>query len=123
VADDRTRECVALIADTSISRMRVARKLDRLLSERGKTKTIVSDNGTTDTELPGNGILRWADDHNVAWHYIAPGKPMQNAFAENFIGRLDGCRASSSSGRDNLDVAQFLSSRDWCLAIRCPDWR
>ena len=23
---------------------------------------------TTDTELPGNGILRWADDHNVAWH-------------------------------------------------------
>jgi len=31
--------------------------------------------------------LRWAVDHNVAWHYIAPGKP-QNAFAESFIGRL-----------------------------------
>ena len=24
----------------------------------------------------------------VAWHYIAPGKPVQNAFAESFIGRL-----------------------------------
>jgi transposase InsO family protein len=27
-------------------------------------------------------------DHKVAWHYIAPGKPVQNAFAESFIGRL-----------------------------------
>ena len=26
--------------------------------------------------------------HKVAWHYIAPGKPVQNAFAESFIGRL-----------------------------------
>jgi putative transposase len=24
----------------------------------------------------------------VLWHYIAPGKPMQNGFAESFIGRL-----------------------------------
>jgi putative transposase len=45
----------------------------------------VSDNGT---ELTSNAILQWADDHKVAWQYIAPGKPMQNAFAESFIGRL-----------------------------------
>ena len=51
----------------------------------GKPKTIVSDNGT---ELTSNAILRWADDHKVEWHYIAPGKPVQNAFAESFIGRL-----------------------------------
>ena len=50
-----------------------------------KPKTIVSDNGT---ELTSNAILRWADDHTVAWHYIAPGKPVQNAFIELFIGRL-----------------------------------
>jgi putative transposase len=85
VVDDCTRECLALIADTSISGIRVARELDRLLGERGKPKTIVSDNGT---ELTSNAILRWADDHKVAWHYIAPGKPVQNAFAESFIGRL-----------------------------------
>jgi putative transposase len=85
VVDDCTRECLALIADTSISGIRVARELDRLLDERGKPKTIVSDNGT---ELTSNAILRWADDHKVAWHYIAPGKPAQNAFAESFIGRL-----------------------------------
>jgi putative transposase len=85
VVDDCTRECLALVADTSISGIRVARELDRLLVERGKPKTIVSDNGT---ELTSNAILRWTDDHKVAWHYIAPGKPVQNAFAESFIGRL-----------------------------------
>jgi putative transposase len=85
VVDDCTRECLALIPDTSISGIRVARELDRLLAERGKPGTIVSDNGT---ELTSNVILRWADEHKVAWHYIAPGKPMQNAFAESFIGRL-----------------------------------
>jgi len=85
VVDDCTRECLALIADTSISGVRVARELDRLRGERGKPKTIVSDNGT---ELTSNAILRWADDHKIAWHYIAPGKPVQNAFAESFIGRL-----------------------------------
>ena len=76
VVDDCTRECLALIADTSISGVRVARELDRLRGERGKPKTIVSDNGT---ELTSNAILRWADDHKIAWHYIAPGKPVQNA--------------------------------------------
>jgi hypothetical protein len=39
------------------------------------------------TELTSNAILQWADDQKVEWHYIAPGKPVQNAFAE-LIGRL-----------------------------------
>jgi putative transposase len=85
VVDDCTRECLALVADTSISGVRVARELDRLVVEHGKPTTIVSDNGT---ELTSNAILQWADEHKVAWHYIAPGKPMQNAFIESFIGRL-----------------------------------
>ena len=83
VVDDCTRECLAVIPDTSISGIRVARELDRLLADRGKPK--ISDNGT---ELTSNAILQWSDDHAVAWHYIAPGKPMQNAFAESFLGRL-----------------------------------
>lgn len=33
-------------------------------------------------------ILRWSQERRVDWHYIAPGKPQQNAFAESFIGRL-----------------------------------
>src|ERR1700730_1534669 len=39
-------------------------------------------------ELTSNAILAWADQSRVAWHYIAPGKPMQNAFIESFNGRL-----------------------------------
>ena len=85
VVDDCTRECLALVADTSISGIRVARELNQLLAQCGKPRMIVSDNGT---ELTSNAILRWADDYKVAWHYIAPGKPVQNAFAESFIGRL-----------------------------------
>jgi putative transposase len=46
---------------------------------------IVSDNGS---EFTSNAILAWADKAKVEWHYIAPGKPMQNAFIESFNGRL-----------------------------------
>ena len=45
----------------------------------------VSDNGT---ELTSMAILRWTQQTRVDWHYIAPGKPTQNAFAESFNGRL-----------------------------------
>jgi putative transposase len=85
VVDDCTRECLALIADTSISGRRVARELDNLIRQRGGPSTIVSDNGT---ELTSNAILSWADDTGVGWHYIAPGKPQQNGFIESFNGRL-----------------------------------
>jgi putative transposase len=33
-------------------------------------------------------ILRWSQETRVDWHYIAPGKPQQNAFIESFNGRL-----------------------------------
>jgi putative transposase len=85
IVDDCTRESLALVADTSLSGVRVARELDRLMIERGKPKMIVSDNGS---ELTSNAILTWADQARVEWHYIAPGKPMQNAFIESFNGRL-----------------------------------
>lgn len=85
VVDDCTRECLALVADTSIPGLRVARELDRVVAGRGKPVAIVSDNGT---ELTSNAMLRWADERRVAWHYIDPGKPIQNAFVESFNGRL-----------------------------------
>ena len=85
VVDDCTRECLALVADTSLSGMRVARELDQLVAERGPPRMIVSDNGS---EFTSNAILAWADQTCVEWHYIAPGKPMQNGFIESFNGRL-----------------------------------
>ena len=40
------------------------------------------------TELTSNAILRWCSEHRIEWHYIAPGKPMQNGFVESFNGRM-----------------------------------
>ena len=85
IVDDVTRECLAAIPDTSISGKRVARELSILIERRGKPGMIVSDNGT---EFTSNANLGWAPEHGVAWHYIAPGKPMQNGFCESFNGRV-----------------------------------
>ena len=41
--------------------------------------------------MPGlntNAILAWAEQMQVNWHYIAPGKPMQNGYCEAFNGRM-----------------------------------
>ena len=85
VVDNCTRERRALVADTSISGLRVARELDAIMRWRGRPMSIVSDNGT---ELTSNAILSWADRTKVGWRHIAPGKPQQNGYNESFNGRL-----------------------------------
>ena len=85
VVDDVTRECLAAIPDTSISGRRVARELTDLIERRGKPSLIVSDNGT---EFTSRAVLAWAQERQIDWHFIAPGKPMQNGFCESFNGRM-----------------------------------
>ncbi len=85
MVDDFTRECLCLVADTSLSGLRVARELDAVIAQRSRPNLCVSDNGT---ELTSMAILRWCQESGVEWHYIAPGKPTQNAFIESFNGRL-----------------------------------
>jgi len=85
IYDDCTRECLAAVADVSLSGHRVARELDRLIALRAKPRSIISDNGT---ELTSNAIVSWTAETGVDWHYIDPGKPAQNAFIESFNGRL-----------------------------------
>ena len=74
IVDDFTRECLALIPDTSLPGRRVTRELDMLIASRGRPAMCVSDNGT---ELTGMAILRWSQETRVEWHYIAPGKPQK----------------------------------------------
>ena len=85
ILDDVTKECLAAVADISISGKRVARELTAVIAQRGKPELIVSDHGT---EFTSNAMLAWAQEAGVAWHFIAPGKPMQNGICESFQGRL-----------------------------------
>ena len=120
VVDDVTRECLVAVPDTSISGKRVARELTTLIERRGKPGMIVSDNGT---ELTSNAILAWCAEYRVDWHYIAPGKPMQNGFCESFNGRmrdellnetlffgLDHARRTIGSWADDYNAARPHSS-------------
>jgi putative transposase len=96
VVDDFSRENLVLVADTSLSGLRVPRELDRVIAERGMPTTIVSDNGTEFTSM---AILQWVQKTGIDWHYIAfhcpavvclqtmrGGKPQQNGFIESFNG-------------------------------------
>ena len=83
VIDDFSRECLALVPDTSLSGLRMTRELDEVIMRRGRPHTIVSDNGT---EMTSMAVLKWCKETGVEWHYIAPGKPMQNGFVESFNG-------------------------------------
>src|SRR6056297_222503 len=75
----------AAIPDTMVSGRRVTRELATLIERRGTPGMIVSDNGT---ELTSNAILTFTTERKLEWHYIAPGKPMQNGFVESFNGRM-----------------------------------
>ncbi len=85
VVDDVTKECLAAVVDTSISGRRVARELTALITRRGKPGLVVSDHGT---EFTSNAMLAWSESAKVPWHFIAPGKPMQNGICEAFNGRM-----------------------------------
>jgi putative transposase len=85
VVDDFTRECLAAATGTSLSGVCVVRELDQIVAARGRPTLIVSDNGS---ELTSRAVLRWAAAQKIDWHYIQPGKPVQNAFVEAFNGRL-----------------------------------
>lgn len=100
VVDDYTRECLKIVVDTSLSGIRVKRELEQLIEERGKPKSILSDNGT---EFTSNAILQWSEERQVNWQYIQPGKPYQNGKIESFNGKLrDEC----------LNEHLFLSLKD-----------
>jgi len=85
VVDDFTRECVALDVARSFTGHCVARILDRAIGERQIPATIVCDNGS---EFTSQALDQWAHQRGVQLHFIEPGKPVQNAFAESFNGRV-----------------------------------
>jgi putative transposase len=109
IPDEFTRECIVLVADTSLSGARVTRELDTAIANRGRPLMIVSDNGTEFTSM---AILRWPQHTRIVALYIVPGKPQQNAFVESFNGRL----------RDELLNETLFSSLDHARSL-LADWQ
>ena len=85
VVDDATRECLAIEIDHSLPGVRVVRVLDQLITHRGRPAVVVCDNGP---EFVGHALDTWAYQRGVMLHFIAPGKPTQNALVESFNGRV-----------------------------------
>ena len=85
VLDLYTRESLALIADRSLTGVKVAAVLTELLKRRPRPEAITVDNGS---EFVSRAMDTWAYAHDVKLDYIRPGKPVENAFIESFNGKL-----------------------------------
>ena len=85
IVDAYSRECPAIEVDTSLGGRRVVSVLDRLAETRGLPEVITIDNGP---EFAGKVLDEWAYRKGVKLNFIRPGKPIENAYAESFIGRL-----------------------------------
>ncbi|NUB11299.1 DDE-type integrase/transposase/recombinase [Azospirillum brasilense] len=93
VVGDFTRECLCLVADTSLSGRRVVRELDGIAARRSSPAVCVSDNGT---EFISMAVLAWAQERRVQWHYIAPASRSRTA---SQIRSTDVCATSASMRR------------------------
>jgi len=85
IVDNYSRECPAIEVDTSLGGARVVGVLERLAETRGLPESITVDNGP---EFAGKAMDEWAYRRGVKLNFIRPGKPVENAFAESFNGRL-----------------------------------
>jgi len=85
IIDDYSRECPAIEVDTSLGGARVVGVLERLFETRGLPESITVDNGP---EFAGKVMDEWAYRRGVKLNFIRPGKPVENAFAGSFNGRL-----------------------------------
>ena len=85
IVDDYSRECPAIEVDTSMGGARVVSVLERLSDMRGLPEVITMDNGP---EFASRALDEWAYRKGIKLSFIRPGKPIENAFAESFNGRL-----------------------------------
>ena len=84
VVDDFTKRCVSIVVARGITGQDLVSHLERLPA---LPKRIRSDNGP---EFQSRALLDWIGSKNgaIEHEFIAPGKPIQNAFIESFNSRL-----------------------------------
>jgi putative transposase len=85
VVDQFTRECLLLLADSSLTGQKVALALSQVIAEREAPESITVDNGT---EFASKAMDAWAYQYRVQLDFIRPGRPVENGYIESFNGRL-----------------------------------
>ncbi len=85
VVDQFRRECLLLLADSSLTGQKVALALSRVIAERDAPESITVDNGT---EFASKAMDGWAYQYRVQLDFIRPERPVENGYIESFNGRL-----------------------------------
>ncbi len=106
VVDDCSKLCPVLGCDVSLPAGRVTRMLDEAIEIHGTPRAIRTDNGP---EFASRAFDEWCYARGIEHHFIRPGKPVENAFAESFNGRVrdemlnQHCFTSVRHAQDLLD--------------------
>jgi putative transposase len=85
IADEFTKEGLAIEVDGRIRSGRVIEVLTRLVSQRGAPAHLRCDNGP---EFVARAVLKWIVDQGIGTAFIDPGKPWQNGVNESFNGKF-----------------------------------
>lgn len=83
--DIYSKESILQIVDFSLQGSRIARELSQLAEHRQLPQAIICDNGP---EFTGKAMFRWSEQSGAQLHFIAKGRPQQNAFVESFNGKM-----------------------------------
>lgn len=81
VADEFTREGLAISCARSLRAIDVQAILSVLFATHGRPAYIRSDNGP---EFIAKSLRQWLREQQVRTHYIEPGSPWQNGYGESF---------------------------------------
>lgn len=96
VIDLYTRECLSLCADRSLTGLKVAEALTRVLQRRAAPQSITVDNGS---EFVSRAMDAWAYAHDIKLEFFRPGKPS----------RMRSSRASTDGCATNASIATCSS--------------
>ena len=109
VVEDWNREVLGIEVDFSLPARRVVSLLTDLVARHGAPAQLRVDNGP---ELISHALQDWCRQADVHLHWIAPGKPTQNAYIERFNG---------SFRRELLNQYLFTSLRQ--VREQCQQWQ
>lgn len=120
VIDDKTRECLKAVVDTSILKARMAREIARQIAWPGRLRPIALQQGT---ELASNALLARTQKAGIDWHSIAPhSHKWKLVWMYNGTNR---CRTRSATRFRSLDHAREVVATRGCRrhplkALSCP---